>query len=114
MPVCRRLRWLLRRTLDCKSVPCGTVNDAVVGRLQKYPVIHSFQPYECRSINVSTLLNVGVSVSASAEFSSAAKVCWPSFLLIIKPKTGSQDFVLISRFLRSKSFALLKTVVQTH
>jgi len=41
-----------------------------------------------RSINVSTLLNVGFSVGASAEFSSAAKDCWSSFLLMIRHRIG--------------------------
>jgi len=54
----------------------------------------------CRSTNVSTLLNVWISVNASAIFSRAASDCWSSFLLIRKHRTGSQDFVLISRFLR--------------
>jgi len=53
-----------------------------------------------RSINVSTLLNVRISVGASAEFSRAARDCWSSFLLIIRHRSGSQDFVHISRFLR--------------
>jgi len=52
------------------------------------------------SINVSTLLSVGISVGASAEFSSAARDCWSSFLLIIKRRIGSQDFLLTSRFWR--------------
>jgi len=53
-----------------------------------------------RSINVSTLLNVGISVGAAAEYSSAARDCWSSFLLIIKHRIESQDFVLMSRFFR--------------
>jgi len=53
-----------------------------------------------RSINVRTLLNVGISVGASAEFSRAARDCWLSFLLIKKHRIGSQDFVVPSRYLR--------------
>jgi len=53
-----------------------------------------------RSINVSTLLNVEIYVGASAEFSREARDCWSSFLLIIKHRIGSKDFVLTSRFLR--------------
>jgi len=53
-----------------------------------------------RPIKGSTLLNVGISVGASAEFSIAATDCWSSFLLIRKHRIGSQDFVLTSRFLR--------------
>jgi len=52
------------------------------------------------SINVNTLHYFGISVDASAEFSIAARDCWSSFLLIRKHRIGSQDFVLISRFLR--------------
>jgi len=51
-----------------------------------------------RSINVSSLLNVGISVGASVEFPRAARDCWSSFLLIIKHRIGSQDFLLTSRF----------------
>jgi len=53
-----------------------------------------------RSTNVSTLLNVGISVGASAEFSIAASDCWSSFLLIRKHRIESQDFVLTSWFIR--------------
>jgi len=53
-----------------------------------------------RSINVSTLLNVEISVGASAKFSRAARDCRSSFLLIRKHRIGFKDFVLTSRFLR--------------
>jgi len=62
-----------------------------------------------RSINVSILLNVGISVGAFAEFSRAARDCWSSFLLIIKHRIGSLDFVVTSRFLR----VLIKFLIES-
>jgi len=60
------------------------------------------------SINVSTLLSVGISVGASAEFSRTARDCWSSFLLIIKHRIGSH-FVVTSRFWR----VLIKFLIES-